>query len=375
MSLQSRSSAAVFCVAFLLSGVLFGQASLDAPAEAPSGAYIEVRWEGPNGDNDLIYVVRAGSDSRLTYPVYAKSSKSPQMLAVGNLDPGHYEIRYVQGRTNEVLARKPLTVVAASATLKVPAEVAPGSTFEVNWEGWGGYQDYIGIVLPDTAPGLHPEDFALVSEGNPLVLKAPGQAGQYVVRYSMGSTHKTAAEVGLTVAVTENVPESQGELRVIFRTGQWTSVEFESFEELGQSLRQAVDIRYENEDPQPISVVFSAVLVDAEGEVLSRCASDPIAVQPGTTSSMPDLCADDRYGTIFDGSGIQRLDAAAVALGDIMVINHEEQYFTDMRPLSIVTEFAISMAQRLRQPVLLLGASPSDPEVARVVQSFYEGWP
>jgi hypothetical protein len=76
----------------------------------------------------------------------------------------------------------------SKATLEAPASVPAGNSFEVKWTGPGAAQDFISIDAagaPDTTYG----DYAYPSAGNPITLKAPDAAGQYVVRYHLAGAY------------------------------------------------------------------------------------------------------------------------------------------------------------------------------------------
>ncbi len=62
-------------------------------------------------------------------------------------------------------------------------------------------------------------------------------------------------------------------------------------------------------------------------------------------------------------------------LGASFVINHEEQYFTDMRPLSSLGKAAAEQARRLGSFVLAVGAFPVDREGANGIDIRVLGYP
>ena len=68
-------------------------------------------------------------------------------------EPGEYEIRYYLQQDASILARVPITLTAAGATLDVPAEAAVGSTIPVGWTGPDYQNDYIGIGRPGVDHG------------------------------------------------------------------------------------------------------------------------------------------------------------------------------------------------------------------------------
>jgi len=83
------------------------------------------------------------------------------------------------------MARRPITVTAATATLDAPKSVAHGASFQVTWTGPDGPGDYVTIVPVGAAQGTYLEYF-YTYVGSPGTLKAPDQAGDYEVWYVTG---------------------------------------------------------------------------------------------------------------------------------------------------------------------------------------------
>lgn len=84
--------------------------------------------------------------------------------------------------------------------LDAPGEVAAGASFEVGWSGPGNRGDYITIVPAGALVGGY-MDYAYTTEGNPVTLTAPEEAGSYEVRYSteQASPNPTLASTPITV--------------------------------------------------------------------------------------------------------------------------------------------------------------------------------
>lgn len=83
-------------------------ASVSHPPAVQAGADFDVSWTGPANDGDTIIVTLDGN--RITYPAYPREG-SPLTITAPK-DPGSYEVRYVLGADNVVIARSPLTVTA-----------------------------------------------------------------------------------------------------------------------------------------------------------------------------------------------------------------------------------------------------------------------
>jgi hypothetical protein len=173
-------------------------ASLDAPAEVAAGAPFQVKWAGPNNARDYIGIGDADPKKR-AYISYIYTNRGSPITLNAPDEPGEYELRYFLAADNEVVARKPITVRGVSASISVPAKVAAGSSFDVNWQGPNNPRDFITIVATGT-PAKRYDYYAFTAKGNPLKLLAPDQAGEYEVRYLSAQSYATLASAKLTVA-------------------------------------------------------------------------------------------------------------------------------------------------------------------------------
>ncbi|TVQ28759.1 MAG: hypothetical protein EA419_10685 [Wenzhouxiangella sp.] len=84
-------------------------ASLSGPAEMTVGSSFDVEWTGPGNQRDFITIVETGAaDSRYLSYSYATSGTPATLRAPAQA--GRYELRYVTGNANRVLARQGVTV-------------------------------------------------------------------------------------------------------------------------------------------------------------------------------------------------------------------------------------------------------------------------
>lgn len=175
------------------------QVTLSAPEQAVVGAPIDVNWEGGTNARDFITIVPPDTNEG-TYASYQYTSKNPVQL-VAPANPGEYELRYLDAASPyATLARKPITIADAQATLTAPASVAAGATFDVQWTGPDNAQDFISVVPAGTAEGKY-ERYKYTNTGSPVTLQAPDQPGSYEIRYMMGlSPYRTLGRIALTVA-------------------------------------------------------------------------------------------------------------------------------------------------------------------------------
>jgi len=173
-------------------------ASVKAAASARVGGEIEVRWSGPNGAGDFVSIDVAGSPDATYGPYAYPSAGNPLKLKVPD-QPGQYEVRYHTGGSGyPVLAKTPLSVTEVAASLEAAASVPAGGTIEVKWTGPNDQGDFVSID-PAGAPDRTYGNYGYPAKGNPLALKAPDAAGDYVLRYHLGDSYRVLASRPLRV--------------------------------------------------------------------------------------------------------------------------------------------------------------------------------
>ncbi|VAW14309.1 von Willebrand factor type A domain protein [hydrothermal vent metagenome] len=173
-------------------------ASLEAPDEIFAGSEFKVVWTGPNNRRDYITIVELGADEG-EYNDYAYTRNgSPAKIAAPQA-LGKYEVRYVLGQSDKTLAFIAVNLVAASAVLSAPESVVAGEVVEVIWSGPANRNDFIEIVEAGASPDARPLSKARTSQGSPLSLFAPDEAGQYEIRYKMRNNGRVLARVALNV--------------------------------------------------------------------------------------------------------------------------------------------------------------------------------
>ncbi len=183
-------------------------ASIQAPAEAIAGSSIELNWEGPNNRLDFITAVPADSeDKAYDHYVYTHDGSPAKLLL--QEQPGDYELRYLTGQERRILARVPLTIMPAAASLAAPASVEAGQPFTVDWTGPDNRTDYIAVTTVGIATDYH--TYSLTRDGDPATVRAPWEPGQYELHYLTGQERQSLASVALLVTPSQ-VP---GTLRVV----------------------------------------------------------------------------------------------------------------------------------------------------------------
>jgi len=163
-------------------------ATLDAAAEVVLGSSISVAWTGPDNAGDYVTLVPKGTaDGR--FGNYTNTSEGSPLAVVAPTEPGEAELRYMTGQGNRVLARRPVTIVAAEVTLSAPEQAVAGSTVQVVWTGPGNPGDYVTVVPAGTPDGQY-GNYAEVRAGSPLPLLLPIPPGEAELRYMTGQGAK-----------------------------------------------------------------------------------------------------------------------------------------------------------------------------------------
>lgn len=189
--------------------VLPAEFALGGPASVKAGQPFEIPWTGPDGAQDYLTVVAADAPDG-THASYAYTKAGSPARLHAPIEAGDYEIRYQSDRESGVFARRPITIEAVEVSLEVPAELAAGQPFEVQWTGPNGDRDYITLVEADAPDGRYGE-YVYTEKGSPVTLTAPFVAGNYQVRYQSDRESGVFARVDLTITATEvtlDAPES-----------------------------------------------------------------------------------------------------------------------------------------------------------------------
>ncbi|HYP17076.1 MAG TPA: hypothetical protein VEQ65_07675 [Opitutus sp.] len=176
-------------------------ATLQAPREVGAGAAFSVTWTGPNNTHDFITLVRPDAADGV-YGNYRDVKDGNPLQLTAPSEAGEWELRYMTSTARAVLARVPLTVTAASATLDAPAEAVLGTALEVAWTGPNNAQDYITVVPPGTPEGRY-GNYTETKKGSPLAVTLPPEAGEAELRYVTGQGAKVLARRPLRIVAPE----------------------------------------------------------------------------------------------------------------------------------------------------------------------------
>lgn len=162
-------------------------ATLSAPETAIAGETVTVEFTGPPaGSSDWITVVAPDAEANKYTDYYYATRGGPAEIRMP-LEPGEYELRFVQGGKS-VIARRPITVTAALATLDAPEKAGAGESVKVAFTGPpAGSGDWITVVEPSAADNKY-TDYFYISRGSPGELRMPLEPGAYELRYVQGGS-------------------------------------------------------------------------------------------------------------------------------------------------------------------------------------------
>ncbi len=172
-------------------------ATLEAASQTAAGGEIAVNWQGPDGQEDYISIDAEGAGDREHGNYRYTKNGNPAVIRVTE-EPGRYELRYHMGQSRRVIGRTSLVVLANTATVTGPANVAGGSEFEVTWSGPDNSGDYVTIVAMGAG---HREylSYQYTRHGSPVRLKAPLEVGRHELRYMTGQTRQILATGAIVV--------------------------------------------------------------------------------------------------------------------------------------------------------------------------------
>jgi Ca-activated chloride channel family protein len=175
-------------------------ATLVAPDSAIAGTDIEVAWDGPGGDNDYISVARPDDSGYENY-TYTREGAALDLLMP--IEPGSYEIRYVQSEGRTILASRPIEVTPVTATWSRPRRPLPDRPSR--WRG----------KAPTTPTTSSPSPARTTADtrttptrgkGAALDLLMPTEPGTYELRYVANQDRTVlASRVIEVVAVTASL--------------------------------------------------------------------------------------------------------------------------------------------------------------------------
>ena len=167
------------------------QASLTAPDTATAGEPLTVGWVGPDYDNDYISVGVPGE----RYINYTRTRQGNPLELLMPTEPGTYELRYQLQQDGSIIATRPITVTAVTASLTAPDSAPIGMPLSVGWTGPDYDNDYLSVGVP----GERYINYTRTRQGNPLELLMPTEPGTYELRYQLQQDGSIIATRPITI--------------------------------------------------------------------------------------------------------------------------------------------------------------------------------
>lgn len=259
-----------------------GDPGVEGPAEVEAGAEFEVAWTGPDDRGDYIAIVPAGATEWTnTDPWFYTANANPGTLVAPTTD-GEYELWYVYGDDEEVLASADITVTPFEGALLATDEVPAGAEFEVAWNGPDGPGDYVTIVAKGAERWTN-ESYFYTYTGDPGTLIAPIGAGEYEIWYVTGDgvTQATRPVTVTALAVTLDAPATvaSGDSFEVEWTGPDGPSDYITIVPAGSAEGTYLDYAYTSEG-NPVTIIAP----DEPGAYEIWYASDRVG---GTFESIP----------------------------------------------------------------------------------------
>jgi hypothetical protein len=169
--------------------------AVKAPASASIGSEVVVTATASGNPRDFVTIVPKGTAEGI-YGGYAYVGEPGDYKLTAPVKPGEYEVRVLSADSPyPTLARTPIRIDDATATLEAPAQVAAGTKFKVTWKGPDNVRDYVGLGNASN-PYL---SYDYTSKGATLELTAPDEAGSYELRYFIAEGDTIIARRPITV--------------------------------------------------------------------------------------------------------------------------------------------------------------------------------
>lgn len=198
-----------------LSGALQGavRASTEAPppptratvaVEGPIAVTqsVTVRWTGPADDGDyLAFAEPAQRDGEyITYSAMLDKQSGGKASLPAPAKAGTYELRYVNPRRNDaVLARIPVTVGDAEASIEAPESVVTGTRVKIIARGPVSARHWVGFAPVGSPAGTYLAYARMTGPVSELELMPPAEPGNYELRFVLNESERVLASRPITV--------------------------------------------------------------------------------------------------------------------------------------------------------------------------------
>ena len=154
-------------------------ATLSAPASAPMGSQVAIKWTGPAGKLDTVAIVEQVDGKPTTHDYGYVKDGNPLTLTMPG-EPGAYTLQY-RHQDQTVIATRPIQASQAQAALKAPDVAQAGSAVVIQWTGPNASLDNIQIA--EQGSDSYITYTYLGSDSRQVELTMPDQPGNYELRY------------------------------------------------------------------------------------------------------------------------------------------------------------------------------------------------
>ena len=154
-------------------------ATLSAPASAPMGSQVAIKWTGPAGKLDTVAIVEQVDGKPTTHDYGYVKDGNPLTLTMPG-EPGAYTLQY-RHQDQTVIATRPIQASQAQAVLKAPDVAKAGSAVVIQWTGPNASLDNIQIA--EQGSDSYITYTYLGSDSRQVELTMPDQPGNYELRY------------------------------------------------------------------------------------------------------------------------------------------------------------------------------------------------
>ncbi|MEZ5461443.1 VWA domain-containing protein [Dokdonella sp.] len=179
------------------------EASIEAPDSVPAGAKVTITARGPVGKNHWIGFAPKGSPITAYLQYGRPTGPVSEIELMPPSEPGEYELRYVLNERERIIATRPITVVASTASVSGPSTAMAGDTVAVTASGPEGSMHWIGFAPAGSEAGSYRDYMRPQGAQTEGTLMAPTEAGDYELRYVLNEREKVIASqpVKVTPAV------------------------------------------------------------------------------------------------------------------------------------------------------------------------------
>ena len=154
-------------------------ATLSAPASAPMGSRVAIKWTGPAGNLDTVAIVEQVDGKPTTHDYAYVKDGNPLTLTMPG-ESGAYTLQY-RHRDQTVIATRPIQASPAQAALKAPDVAQAGSAVVIHWTGPNASLDNIQVAVQGSDSYI--SYTYLGSDSRQVELTMPEQPGNYELRY------------------------------------------------------------------------------------------------------------------------------------------------------------------------------------------------